>query len=380
MIVSLQLSALAIFALLLTSTSVPMVRLLALRVGLVDDPGAGDYKTHTRITPYGGGVAIWLGCVVPLAGLLAGLVGARPDLIHDGIEWVSPWAPFSFFPLEPWSPTVRQVSQVVCALGAATGALVIGLVDDRRALPAGLRLGLQMTLATGLAAFVPGFRLPLPGAGPELAAAAGVLWIVALTNSFNFLDNMNGLAAGLAAICLCACGALALAVGHLPLAIFCLLVVGASAGFLLHNFPVATIFMGDAGGLFLGFLGGAVSLLLSQRLTALAAGGGSVTLGLLPLVVFCVPLYDLVTVVALRLRRGHAPWRGDTNHISHRLVAAGLTRTSAVLVLYALTAATALPCAVAVQAAGAGLGLAVALALLALFGIADLAVARRRTG
>lgn len=376
---SLVFSALAVSSLMLTSICVPLVRLLARRVGLVDHPGAGAYKTHTEPTPYGGGVAIWVGVVVPLAAMLCWLAVSRPRIFHDGVEWISPWAPYLLFPLQPWSPTVVQVSQVVAAVAAASMLLLLGLADDRRALPAGLRFGVQFVLAVLLAAAVPGFRLA-PFAGPPVVGiVASVVWLVALTNAFNFLDNMNGLSAGLSAVTIGTCGAIALLTQHVPAAVLCLVVLGACAGFLMYNFPGASIFMGDAGGLFLGFLGGALSILLCNRLTTIAMAPEALPYRFLPLAVFAVPLYDLVTVVGLRLRRGLAPWTGDTNHVSHRLAAAGLGRTQAVLVLCALAALTAFPCAGAMGLGpvGAWWSLGAAAATITLFGVVDLWLARQ---
>ena len=377
------LSAYTVSALLLASAAVPPVRYLALRAGLVDDPDDADYKTHSRRTPCGGGLAVWIGAFVPLAAAAAWLLSVRPDLIHDGVGWIGPWAPYAFFPLEDWSPTVRQVSQVLCLLAAATGIMLLGLADDRRPLPPGLRLGVQAACGGALVLWVPGFRLAAPGGSAVLAAGLSVLWIVALTNAFNFLDNMNGLAAGLAVLGLGTCAALALAAGHLPMAILCLASAGASGGFLIHNFPAASIFLGDAGGLFLGFLAGAVSVSLSSLLSPESATGLSTApFWLLPILPFALPAYDLVTVVWLRLRRGAAPWVGDNRHVSHRLVAAGLDRTRAVLVLLALTAAVALPCAAAggagpAQAWWAVLGGA---SLLLLFAGAEISLWQRSRG
>ena len=129
----------------------------------------------------------------------------------------------------------------------------------------------------------------------------------------------------------------------------------------------------------LGFLGGALSILLCNRLTTIAMAPEALPYRFLPLAVFAVPLYDLVTVVGLRLRRGLAPWTGDTNHVSHRLAAAGLGRKQAVLVLCALAALTAFPCAVAMGLGpvGAWWSLGAAAATITLFGVVDLRLARQ---
>jgi UDP-GlcNAc:undecaprenyl-phosphate/decaprenyl-phosphate GlcNAc-1-phosphate transferase len=379
-IISLVFSCLTVGSLLLTALSVLVMRRLAPRIGLIDHPTAGAYKTHTQATPYGGGVAIWIGVALPLMATLAWLAGSLPHMFHDGIDWIHPMAPYLLFPLQPWSPTIAQVSQVLAALVAASMLLLLGLVDDHRALPAGPRFGVQILVAAFLVAGVPGFQLILVDGQQILNSLISVVWLVALANAYNFLDNMNGLAAGLGAISIGTCGTIAMLAQHVPAAILCLVVLGACSGFLLYNFPRASIFMGDAGGLFLGFLGGALSILLCNRLGTMAVAD-TLPYQLLPLILFTVPLYDLITVTSLRLYRGLAPWTGDTNHISHRLVAAGLSRTQAVLMLYALSALIAIPCAAAMGSdpgtawsvvSGVGAGIAI-------FGLIDLGLARQAT-
>ena len=378
MIISLVFSCLTVSSLLLTTMAVLVMRRLAPRIGLVDRPAAGAYKTHTETTPYGGGVAIWVGIMLPMAATLFWLVASRPRMFQDGIDWISPMAPFLLFPLEPWSPSVAQVSQVLAALIAASLLLLLGLVDDCRALPAGLRFGVQILVATALVFAVDGFQLVLVDGQRIINGTISVVWLVALANAFNFLDNMNGLAAGLGAITIGTCGTIAVLVQHVPAAVLCLVVLGACCGFLVYNFPRASIFMGDAGGLFLGFLGGALSILLCNRLDT-AESADMLPYPLLPLTVFALPLYDMVTVVSLRLYRGLAPWAGDTNHISHRLMAAGLSRTRAVLALYALSILLAVACVAAMRvdpetAWSVLSGVAVAVAI---FGLIDLGLARR---
>jgi len=358
--------------------AVPVMRQLAPRIGLVDNPATGVYKTHTETTPYGGGVAIWVGVVLPLAAVILWLVAARPRIFQDGVDWISPMAPFLLFPLEPWSPSVAQVSQVLAALIAASLLLLLGLADDCRALPAGPRFGVQILVASVLVFAVPGFQLVLFDSQQIINGIMSVVWLVTLANAFNFLDNMNGLAAGLGAITIGTCGTIAIVAEHVPAAVLCLVVLGACCGFLVYNFPRASIFMGDAGGLFLGFLGGALSILLYNRLDT-AETADMLPYPLLPLTVFVVPLYDMVTVVSLRLYRGLAPWAGDTNHISHRLVAAGLTRTRAVLTLYIMSILLGFPCAAAmgVDPKTAWSILSGVVAAVAIFGLVDLGLARR---
>ncbi|MEE3336097.1 MAG: MraY family glycosyltransferase [Candidatus Latescibacterota bacterium] len=330
---------LAVVALVISSFSVPLVRRLALRLGLVDDPEAGTYKTHAQVTPYGGGISIVLGVLLPSVGALWWILEVRPYLLWEGDQFLSPWSQETLFPLAPLSPTILQLSQTVALLLAALAVFALGLADDWRRLSAGVRLAIQVGVAGVLAWSVPGFRPALTGfSGVDMTIA--VIWLVSLTNAFNFLDNMNGLSAGVGAIAIAALASMALASAHLPGAVLGLLVVGGAGGFLLYNFPRASIFMGDAGGLFLGFSSGGLALLVCDRLGEVS-WGDDVFVTVLPLLCLSVPIYDLISVVSLRLRRRLPPWHGDTNHISHRLVRQGLGRVDAVLVIFAGTAVTA---------------------------------------
>lgn len=305
-------------SLLLAAAAVPLVRRVALRVALMDDPSEGAYKTHPRPVPYGGGIAIFAGAALPLIALLVGFV-------QGGLVGLA----------------AGEANQVTSLLLCASAVFTVGLIDDWRGLSPLLRLAVQAVAALYLVSSVPGFRLTLftsiTGPSDLISGLTTVIWIVALTNAFNFLDNMDGLSAGLAVIGLAVTGLLAVAANHWPAAALCLSLAGASAGFLLYNFPPASVFMGDAGGLFLGFAVGAATALISNQLAAgQDVAAPSLSRGVAPLVVLGVPLYDLVTVVLIRLKRRIPLWRGDTNHISHRLVRLGLSRRGSVLSLYGL--------------------------------------------
>ena len=294
-------------SLLLAAAAVPLVRRVALRVALMDDPSEGAYKTHPRPVPYGGGIAIFAGAALPLIALLVGFVQGGLVGLAGG-----------------------EANQVTSLLLCASAVFTVGLIDDWRGLSPLLRLAVQAVAALYLVSSVPGFRLTLftsiTGPSDLISGLTTVIWIVALTNAFNFLDNMDGLCTGISGI-----------IGLFPAAALCLSLAGASAGFLLYNFPPASVFMGDAGGLFLGFAVGAATALISNQLAAgQDVAAPSLSRGVAPLIVLGVPLYDLVTVVLIRLKRRIPLWRGDTNHISHRLVRLGLSRRGSVLSLYGL--------------------------------------------
>jgi UDP-GlcNAc:undecaprenyl-phosphate GlcNAc-1-phosphate transferase len=167
-----------------------------------------------------------------------------------------------------------------------------------------------------------------------------VLWIVLITNAFNFLDNMDGLSAGVAAIAAGIFAVASMSAGQVFVPIMAWVLVGALLGFLVFNFSPATIFMGDAGSLVVGYLLSVLTILTTfydsaRNLTPLGI--------IVPMVVLAVPLYDVTSVVIHRIRAGESPFKGDWRHFSHRLVKRGMTQRGAVLTIYLATAATALP-------------------------------------
>jgi UDP-GlcNAc:undecaprenyl-phosphate GlcNAc-1-phosphate transferase len=156
-----------------------------------------------------------------------------------------------------------------------------------------------------------------------------------VTNAFNFMDNMNGLCAGLGAIASLLIGLTAARHGQYLVAAIAFLVVGATMGFLPFNYPQASAFLGDAGSHLIGFLLSVLAVLphfYSEKYPhALAV--------LSPLVILAVPLADLAWVVLLRWQSGRPAYLGDTNHLSHRLVRLGLSQRQAVIFIWAVAAA-----------------------------------------
>jgi len=226
----------------------------------------------------------------------------------------------------------------VTILMAAFLLHVMGLIDDRKALGPYLKLIVQLAAAAAVVVPFRDMRV-LVALGPAVSIPITILWIVGITNAFNFLDNMDGLSAGVAAVATTAFLITTLLIGQWFVAASLALLLGALLGFLCFNFPPARIFMGDSGSLVLGFLLG----VLTVRTTFLAPGatwGAGWYAVFAPVIVLAVPLYDLIVVSIIRLSRGKSPFVGDTNHFSHRLVARGMTRRTAVLCLYLLTAAT----------------------------------------
>jgi len=176
-------------------------------------------------------------------------------------------------------------------------------------------------------------------AGVPLSVLGTTLWFVVIVNAFNFLDNMDGLSAGVAGICLLFITVCGLMAGQVLVPALGCVFLGAVAGFLVFNFPPARIFMGDGGSLVVGYMLATVSVLT----TYFHSGAGVPPYALaMPLVILAVPLYDFVSVVVIRLREGRNPMKGDQRHFSHRLVERGLSRRFAVLTIYLATATTGL--------------------------------------
>ncbi|MGO9466202.1 MAG: MraY family glycosyltransferase [Isosphaeraceae bacterium] len=295
-----------------------LARRFAGTLGFLDRPGG--HKGHRAPVALGGGVAIWLTTVfiLGLGLILVSLAGATLP---------APLARHA-------AGALLRAGELVWILVMSSLIMLLGLADDRWMLDWRIRLGVQVVCAMVLAAT--GIRVTLfgPFTHPVLGGIVTVLWIVGLTNAFNMLDNMDGLAASVGLIAALLFSAGQIAVGTLFAPAVLLIVVGALSGFLVHNFPPARLFMGDAGSNFLGFLLGAMTVV--GTFTREFYSPWSV---LAPLLVMAVPLYDMSSVVLIRLREGRSPFQGDRRHFSHRLVARGLTPLQAVLTIDLVTLA-----------------------------------------
>ncbi len=320
------LSLLTGFGLSLAGTVV--VRRVAIRRNFVDLPGG--HKRHTRPVALGGGIAITFALVAPIVLGFFFLL-----LVSEQGE-----AP-------PWMPELVRIhvpgllSRANVAVAIAAGALLLhalGIIDDKKHLSPWIKLMVQIGVAGML---VVGFDVRvLSFLGTVPSSMASILWIVLITNAFNFLDNMDGLGAGVAAITAAIFALAAIRVEQIFVPTLAFLVVGVMLGFLWHNFPPARIFMGDAGSLVIGYFMAVLTILTTYWDTGLQQEVSPRLL--VPIIVLAVPLYDTTSVVIIRLRRGISPFRGDQRHFSHRLVQRGMSPTNAVLTIYLATAATSL--------------------------------------
>jgi UDP-GlcNAc:undecaprenyl-phosphate GlcNAc-1-phosphate transferase len=225
------------------------------------------------------------------------------------------------------APDARQLWILV---GGGLVLFCVGLTDDLRPLKPQTKFIFQILVAAILAGL--GLQLHLTGHA-LLDLALTIVWIVAITNAFNLLDNMDGLAAGVAAIATIFRLAFFLADGNLEAAALAALLAGALAGFLVYNVHPASIFMGDAGSLFIGTMVAGLSLV-----GTLAYSRGTASVLAIPVLVLLVPIFDTAFVIIARTVAGRPITSGGRDHPSHRLVALGLSEREAVFVLYVVAA------------------------------------------
>ncbi len=226
----------------------------------------------------------------------------------------------------------RAIELAVLAVGAIA-ITILGWLDDKHELKALPKFIGQILIAIAVAAVCK--RITLFVDSEIFSYAITILWLLTVINAFNFMDNMNGLCAGLGAIGAFIFALIAATNGQYLVAITGFLMCGALMGFLPWNFPNARAFLGDAGSHLVGYLLAVMAILPhfynKQNPRSLAV--------LSPLLVLAVPLIDLAWVVILRTLNRKPFWIGDTNHLSHRLVRAGMSRTRAVLIIWLIAAA-----------------------------------------
>jgi UDP-GlcNAc:undecaprenyl-phosphate GlcNAc-1-phosphate transferase len=304
-----------------------LMKHLSPRIGFVDKPG--HRKIHANPKPLGGGVAIFWAFSLPmLIGIAIIVFGHPPQSLEGRIPHLDQY----------WSGMRERAPMALGLLLAALVMHVMGLLDDRKAMGPYSKLLVQLGTITALVLALPELRV-LTTLGGAASAIFTILWITAIANAFNFLDNMDGLSAGVAAVCTAAFLVTTLSIGQWFVAGALALLLGALVGFLCFNFAPASIFMGDSGSLVIGLLLGVLTVRTTYLPTGeqWAAGWYKV---FAPAIVLAVPLYDLIVVSFIRLMRGNSPFKGDTNHFSHRLVARGMSRRTAVLCIWLITGAT----------------------------------------
>lgn len=277
-------------ALVFAIASTPIAKRVALHVGAVDLPS--ERKVHARPMPLLGGVAIYGAFVLAL-------------FVYSD----------SFF-----------IAQIVGILVGATWVSFLGIWDDRVGLSAWVKLVGQ--ILGGMILIATGVTVELTGL-PIVDGAITLLWVVGITNAMNLIDNVDGLCGGIAAIASAFFLLISSLNGQFLVGSLSAAILGASIGFLVYNFNPASIFMGDTGTLFLGFILAAIGIKLRFL------GHPLVYTWFIPILVLGLPIFDTTLVFVSRLRRGRNPLTTPgIDHLSHRLIERGWTRREAVLLLY----------------------------------------------
>jgi UDP-GlcNAc:undecaprenyl-phosphate GlcNAc-1-phosphate transferase len=297
------------------------VRSLATRNGLLDQPGAR--KAHDTPKPRLGGVAIYLSftTTVVVGFVLAPWLASIPEfrtLLPEATEALR----------EAWS--VR--SPLLGLLLGGTIMFLVGLADDLlgERFPTSWKFGAQIVAAS--VAVACGIRVDFAG-NDVVNVLLSILWIVGISNAFNLLDNMDGLTAGVAAVSASVFLINAAELSEIFICFILAALLGTLVGFLRFNFPPASLFMGDSGSLFLGFILSSLTILEHY----VSSASSSLFPVLMPPLVLAVPLLDTLSVIYIRISEGRPVHVGDRCHLSHRLVRCGFSPLQAVVFLYLVT-------------------------------------------
>jgi UDP-GlcNAc:undecaprenyl-phosphate GlcNAc-1-phosphate transferase len=280
----------------------PLMRKIALSQGVLDRPNSA-HKSHKNPVPYLGGVAIIIGVVIV----------SYIALISNKFTWSNFWLATS-------------------VLGPAVVMGLVGLWDDLKSLnPLPRFIGQSIAGIVVAIILILNDNIGNPTGINVLDAAITILWIVGICNSINFFDNLDGGAAGTVAITAISLTYLAISGDQYFIAALSIVVAGSTLGFLIWNRAPARIYMGDAGALFLGLLIATLTVRFKP------STDNSVSSFAIPVLLLAIPILDTTVAVLSRLRRKVSPFQGGKDHLSHRLVRAGLSRKLSAITLWSLT-------------------------------------------
>jgi len=274
----------SVLALLL---GIPMRR-LALRVGLVDYPGAASHKTHHNPTPLAGGLVLPFSLILPLL------------VIQGGIE-----------------------PETLVILGGMVGMLILGIIDDRFNLKPILKL-VGQAFVVG-AVMLGGIQVHITLI-PTIDAVLSILWLIGLTNALNFVDSMDGLAVGLAGVSAAFFMLVTIDSAQPSLALLSAAILGSCVGLFFFNVTPAQLFLGDSGAQALGITLATVAIAYTPGQAGLPQG----VTWFIPILVLGVPIFDMVLVIVSRVRSHQKVYLARQDHVYHRLAKLGLDSTRAV--------------------------------------------------
>ncbi|MFC1566491.1 MraY family glycosyltransferase [bacterium] len=277
---------------------IPILKKIAVKLGILDHP-TSEIKTHTKARPYLGGVAIWLGFVVSLFVLRF----------------------FTNFE----TGTLRNLRGI---LVGGSLIMLVGLIDDIHKLSFKTKFLWQIIAATIIILFNIKIKFISPS---YIALILTYLWIVGITNAFNLIDVMDGLSSGVAFIALFSFFLINAPGKELYVNFASIALAGACLGFLIYNFPPSSIFMGDAGSLFVGFV--VVSISLGTNYSVNTKVGV-----LTPILIIAVPIFDTFYIMYKRYKRKQSMFLGSKDHFALRLAKMGWSKIKILGLIYILTA------------------------------------------
>jgi UDP-GlcNAc:undecaprenyl-phosphate GlcNAc-1-phosphate transferase len=305
-ITSAQFAILGIAAFALTGLLTWPVRALAITLGAMDRPNMAR-KIQAEPVPYLGGVAIALGVSTVTFGAL--FFTSNPDVIIE-------------------RGLVAIIPAIILGL--------VGLIDDLKSLAPWPRLLIQTIVGSAIAfIIVQNGTIGTPFGSSSLNTFVSIVWIVGICNSINFFDNLDGAASGAVGIAALGVFYIAFDRGQELVSALTIVTAGATLGFLMWNKSPAKIYMGDAGALFLGVVISVSTIRLNPGITPIWQSLA------IPVMLLAVPLLDTCVAVFSRLSRGVSPLTGGKDHLSHRLVRAGLSRRRAAVSLWSASGVSA---------------------------------------
>jgi UDP-GlcNAc:undecaprenyl-phosphate/decaprenyl-phosphate GlcNAc-1-phosphate transferase len=304
-----------VLGLFVSSIVTPLCIRAALKFGYVDRPS--ERKIHTEIVPYGGGVALFLS--LSLIVLILYLVANNNLFLPEDLP--------EFIDLNVLLKDTRALSFLFGALGI----FILGLLDDIYDIPAKGKLLLQMiivSLVIKYSSMTMSFFIHTPWVG----FIGTLLWIILITNAFNLLDNMDGVCAGVSIITLLIYFVLLITFQQYLVSLLTLVVSAPLVVFMFYNKPPAKVYLGDAGSLMLGFLIAILSVMSTYY-----RDGQHLSTYFTPLLILAIPIFDVITVMAIRYRLGTPFFKADKNHFSHRLLNLGLSPVKVLLIILSIT-------------------------------------------
>ena len=289
-----------IFAALMAFVTTPIVRVIAFRIGAVDDPRRDDRRMHKVPTPRLGGLAIFFSFVISVS-------------LFYGVS-----------------------NFTLSMIAGAFLLIIVGIIDDVRPVKSVLKLLVQIA-AAGLVVWQGGVlieRVNIFGGYIQFgyfAVPLTIIWIVGLTNAINLIDGLDGLSCGISTISALSLLIVTILLGEFQIALLIAIIAGACVGFLPFNMNPAKIFIGDTGATFLGFVLAIVSIQGVFKVHA-------VVTFIIPFLILGVPIFDTAFAMIRRILTGRHPFSADRGHLHHRLVDMGFNKKQTVRILYAVSA------------------------------------------